>query len=123
MRAVDLTVHVDGRQPRICRAQCGSKREIVIVDDGSTDGTRDILSAGWPSPARDMKIVFHAQNGGKGAALRTGFEQATGDILVIQDADLEYDPRDYVKLLEPHARRRARPSSTAAASWAARARR
>ncbi len=100
VRAVDLTVNVDGRNPNL-HGTVRLEREIVIVDDGSTDGTRDILSSWTAKPSKDIKVIFHAVNGGKGAALRTGFEQATGDILVIQDADLEYDPRDYVKLLEP----------------------
>lgn len=100
VRSVDLTVDINGSNPAL-----GSKvvmeREIVIVDDGSSDGTRDILLAWRENQPADMQIIFHAQNGGKGAALRTGFEHATGDIFVIQDADLEYDPRDYVKLLGP----------------------
>ena len=73
--------------------------ELVIVDDGSTDGTRDIL----PTLASDgrVSIVYHEENQGKGSAVRTGFKAATGDVFLIQDADLEYDPRDYPKLLQP----------------------
>lgn len=75
-------------------------RQIVLVDDCSTDGTTDILKQ-MQNDRPDYTVVFHEKNKGKGAALRTGFEHATGDIVVIQDADLEYDPRDYPRLLQP----------------------
>ncbi len=72
------------------------EKEIIIVDDCSTDGTRDILK-GLESK---YKIMYHEKNRGKGAALRTGFREATGDWIVVQDADLEYDPNDLKKMLE-----------------------
>jgi len=100
VRSVDLTVNPSGANPNL-NGPIAVERELILVDDGSTDGTREILAEWQRDPQPDMKIIFHAVNGGKGAALRTGFEHATGDIIVIQDADLEYDPRDYVKLLEP----------------------
>jgi glycosyltransferase involved in cell wall biosynthesis len=80
--------------------------EIVVVDDGSKDGTRDILKA---LPADPMvRIIFHDHNQGKGAAVRTGFREARGDVFLIQDADLEYDPRDYPILLKPIEEGRAK---------------
>jgi glycosyltransferase involved in cell wall biosynthesis len=78
---------------------CGLEREIVVVDDASTDGTGDLLKK--IQHAGGVKVVSHPYNRGKGAALRTALEQATGDIVVIQDADLEYDPADYPILLKP----------------------
>ncbi|GAB4512648.1 MAG: glycosyltransferase family 2 protein [Anaerolineae bacterium] len=75
--------------------------EIVIVDDGSTDGTRDILKRLEAEGHSDLRIIYHTVNQGKGAALVTGFKASTGDILLIQDADLEYDPRDYPLLIRP----------------------
>jgi glycosyltransferase involved in cell wall biosynthesis len=106
VQAVDLTVNRDGDN-LLLDGPLTLEREIVIVDDGSTDGTREILD-GWRSnPPEGVQIVYHEKNQGKGAALRTGFQNATGDILVIQDADLEYDPRDYLKLLEPLVEGRA----------------
>ena len=73
--------------------------EIVVVDDGSTDGTRDILKE--LDGKDNLRVILHERNQGKGAAVVTGFKAARGDILLIQDADLEYDPRDYPKLLQP----------------------
>lgn len=73
--------------------------ELIVVDDGSHDGTRESL-ARYTQDA-DMVTMFHPRNRGKGAALKTGFLQATGDIVLVQDADLEYDPADYERLLEP----------------------
>lgn len=73
-------------------------KEIVVVDDCSTDGTIDILKLEVDS---SLKVLHHKQNQGKGAAVRTGFAAATGDLIIIQDADLEYDPEDYMKLIQP----------------------
>jgi glycosyltransferase involved in cell wall biosynthesis len=75
--------------------------EIVIVDDGSVDGTRDVLKRLESENRPNLRIVYHEQNQGKGAALVTGFRYAKGDVFLIQDADLEYDPRDYPILLKP----------------------
>ncbi|HIJ86959.1 MAG TPA: glycosyltransferase family 2 protein [Desulfuromonadales bacterium] len=74
-------------------------KEIIVVDDCSTDGTRELLKSDI-EPHVDH-VIYHAGNMGKGAALRSGFERAKGDIVLIQDADLEYDPSEYPKLLEP----------------------
>jgi glycosyltransferase involved in cell wall biosynthesis len=77
----------------------GIASEILIVDDGSRDGTRDILRAMAPDPV--VRIIYHDLNQGKGAAVRTGFKEARGEVMIIQDADLEYDPREYPSLLKP----------------------
>jgi glycosyltransferase involved in cell wall biosynthesis len=78
--------------------------EVIVVDDASTDGTAAILREKVAGRAR---VFFHETNRGKGAALRTGFAAATGDVVLVQDADLEYDPRDYAKILAPIVEGRA----------------
>ena len=75
------------------------KKEIILVDDGSTDGTWDVVQAFADVP--NITLVRRARNQGKGAALRDGFARATNDIVIVQDADLEYNPRDYPKLIQP----------------------
>lgn len=76
------------------------EKEIIIVDDFSSDGTREML-AHLEAQEDNLSVFYHEENYGKGRALRTGFAEAQGDYVIIQDADLEYDPRDYHKLLEP----------------------
>ncbi len=75
-------------------------KEVIVVDDASEDGSREIIGR-LAQTYDNVRAFYHDQNRGKGAALRTGFAQATGDVVLIQDADLEYNPRDYPALLEP----------------------
>jgi glycosyltransferase involved in cell wall biosynthesis len=77
-----------------------ASRELIVVDDGSKDGTRELLT-NEIGKLEGVRVLFHERNRGKGAALRTGFQEARGEYVVIQDADLEYDPGEYPRLLEP----------------------
>lgn len=80
--------------------EIGMEKEILLVDDCSADGTLEVLRK-MGEQQTDLKVLFHSVNQGKGAALRTGFAAATGDIVLVQDADLEYDPNEYPRLLQP----------------------
>jgi len=97
VRVVPLAVPVGYGPENGAVVEC--EREIVVVDDGSTDGTQEYLRTLESEP--DVAVVFHERNQGKGAAVRTGLQHASGDVVLIQDADLEYDPRDYPVLLQP----------------------
>lgn len=85
---------------RVQSVDVGMEKELVVVDDGSTDGSREILRS-LQKENPDWIFIFHERNMGKGASLRDGFALATGDIIIVQDADLEYDPADYPALLKP----------------------
>lgn len=111
VRAVDLRVRVFDGSYGLPTAPDGSvelrlDKEIIIVDDGSVDGTRALLPALAQLPG--VFVYYHERNMGKGAAVRTAIEKATGDVMVVQDADLEYDPRDYNALLQPILEGRAK---------------
>jgi len=86
------------------------KKEIIIVDDGSSDGTVEVLKSEIEDKVTDVRVFYSVRNQGKGAAVRRAIKEATGDVCIVQDADLEYDPQEYFQLLEPiiDGRRRCR---------------
>jgi glycosyltransferase involved in cell wall biosynthesis len=100
IRTIEETIHL------VLRAPVELPKELIIVDDCSTDGTREYLadplkSSGSGIEGATLRVLFHEQNCGKGAAIQTAIPYATGTIVIIQDADLEYDPQDYPALLQP----------------------
>ena len=100
VRGVELEVRTD------LGVEVALEKEIIVIDDGSDDGTREILIQEGRSG--DLLLLFHERNRGKGAGVRTGIAHCTGDIVLIQDADLEYDPRDYLRLLCPILEKRVK---------------
>ncbi len=91
---------IDTILKKVSNVRLDMEKEVIIVDDFSTDGTGEYLKS-LEGKDKTIEIIYHPKNKGKGAALRTGFKAASGDIIIIQDADLEYDPNDYHKLLSP----------------------
>lgn len=92
---------------RVLEAETGYHKEIVVVDDGSTDATAEFLRDLSEKAPNGIRVLFHPRNRGKGAAVRTALLHVTGEVVVIQDADVEYDPADYHRLLEPIAKGQA----------------
>lgn len=84
---------------KVLAVELDIERELIVVDDCSTDGTRELLDT--MNEHENIRVIMHEKNRGKGTSLRTGFENASGDIIIIQDADLEYEPEEYPKLLKP----------------------
>ena len=104
MNKISIVIPVYNEQPTIERIigvvrAVNIHKEIIVVDDGSSDGTRELILEKY-SAMPGLKLLFHEKNTGKGSAIRTGIAQATGDILIIQDADLEYDPQDFFPILK-----------------------
>ena len=107
---LSIVIPVYNESETICEVvrrveQVSGDKEIIIVDDGSTDGTRDLLEG--DKKREGLEVIFQPKNKGKGAALRAGFEIAKGEVIIIQDADLEYNPEDYPALLAPIFDKRA----------------
>ncbi len=101
---LSIVIPVYNESETICEVirrveEVDSDKEIIIVDDGSTDGTRALLKE--YEEREGFEVIYQPKNKGKGAALRAGFEKAKGEVIIVQDADLEYDPKDYDVLLEP----------------------